>query len=83
MPKSMVIRNIEDEVMFKLRLRAARHGRSMEAEVREILRVTAAGEPGADFWERAAKLREATKGRPQTAAEALLRVARDTPEDRR
>jgi plasmid stability protein len=76
-PKSMVIRNIDDEVMIKLRLRAARHGRSMEAEVREILRVTASGEPGGDFWERAARLRAATAERVQTPAEALIRDTRD------
>lgn len=78
-PKSIVIRNLEDEVVAKIRQRAARHGRSMEAEVREILRVTAAGEPGADFWERAARLREATRARVQTPAEALLRQGRDEP----
>lgn len=73
----MVIRNIDDEVMIKLRLRAARHGRSMEAEVREILRVTASGEPGGDFWERAARLRAATAERVQTPAEVLIRDTRD------
>lgn len=73
----MVIRNIDDEVMLKLRLRAARNGRSMEAEVREILRVTASGEPGGDFWERAARLRAATAEHVQTPAEILLREARD------
>lgn len=77
MPKSMVIRNIDDEVMIKLRLRAARHGRSMEAEVREILKVTASGEPGGDFWERAARLRAATSERVQTPAEVLIRHTRD------
>jgi plasmid stability protein len=73
----MVIRNIDDEVMFRLRLRAARHGRSMEAEVREILKVMAAAEPGGDFWERAAKLRQATRETVQTPAETLLREARE------
>lgn len=33
----MTIRNLDDEVREKLRVRAAQHGRSMEAEVREIL----------------------------------------------
>jgi plasmid stability protein len=33
-----VVRKIENEVRRKLRRRAARHGRSMEEEVREILR---------------------------------------------
>ena len=33
----LTVRNIPDEVHRALRVRAARHGRSMEAEVREIL----------------------------------------------
>jgi plasmid stability protein len=33
-----VVRNIEDEVKARLQRRAARHGRSMEEEVRDILR---------------------------------------------
>lgn len=35
---SLTIRNIEDEVKASLRLRAAKHGRSMEEEARRILR---------------------------------------------
>ena len=34
----LVVRNIENEVKVRLRKRAARHGRSMEEEVRDILR---------------------------------------------
>ena len=33
----LVVRNLNDEVKAKLRRRARRHGRSMEAEIREIL----------------------------------------------
>ncbi len=33
----LTVRNISDEVHRALRLRAAQHGQSMEAEVREIL----------------------------------------------
>lgn len=33
----LTIRNLPDEVHRALRMRAARHGHSMEAEVREIL----------------------------------------------
>jgi len=33
----LTVRNISDEVHRTLRLRAAQHGHSMEAEVREIL----------------------------------------------
>lgn len=35
---SITVRKIDDEVKSRLRVRAAEHGRSMEAEVREILR---------------------------------------------
>jgi len=41
---AMSIRNLDDRVMELLRIRAARHGRSMEAEVRAIL-VDAVREP--------------------------------------
>ena len=34
---AMSIRNLDDRVLELLRIRAARHGRSMEAEVRAIL----------------------------------------------
>ena len=44
----IVVRKLEDEVKEGLRRRAARHGRSLEAEVREILRDAAVAEPGED-----------------------------------
>lgn len=34
----LLVRNIENEVKTRLQRRAARHGRSMEEEVRDILR---------------------------------------------
>ena len=53
----LVVRNLESEVKTKLQRRARRHGRSMEEEVREILRNavndnnedTASGNLGADI----------------------------------
>lgn len=35
---SITIRNLQDDVKRRLRIRAAEHGRSMEEEAREILR---------------------------------------------
>ena len=35
---SLTIRNIDDSLKARLRLRAARHGRSMEEEARQLLR---------------------------------------------
>lgn len=37
---SITVRNLDDELKQRLRVRAAANGRSMEQEVREILRVT-------------------------------------------
>lgn len=37
---TMTIRNIDDQLKQRLRVRAAQHGRSMEDEVRDILRCT-------------------------------------------
>ncbi len=36
---TMTIRNLDDDVKARLRVRAAQHGRSMEEEARSILRV--------------------------------------------
>ncbi|HEY6704894.1 MAG TPA: plasmid stabilization protein, partial [Xanthobacteraceae bacterium] len=45
---SITIRQLDDDLKQRLRLRAARHGRSMEDEARTILRHAAALEqPGA------------------------------------
>jgi plasmid stability protein len=41
---SITIRKLDDAVKSRLRVRAARHGRSMEEEVREILKAALARE---------------------------------------
>lgn len=41
----MTIRNLDDDLKALLRIRAARHGRSMEEEVRSILRTVLKAEP--------------------------------------
>ena len=38
----LIVRDLDDEVKNRLQLRAKRHGRSMEAEVRDILCAAAA-----------------------------------------
>ena len=43
----LVVRNLEAGVKLRLRRRAQRHGRSMEEEVRDILRDAAKVEPTA------------------------------------
>ena len=43
---SITIRNLDDDVKRRLRVRAAEHGRSMEEEARDILRQVV-GQPNA------------------------------------
>lgn len=45
---SLVIRNLDDRLKERLRVRAAGHGRSMEEEVRVVLRETLEAEDPAD-----------------------------------
>jgi plasmid stability protein len=47
----LVVRNLEEAVVRALRVRAARHGRSAEAEHRELLRAALLERPAADFKE--------------------------------
>ena len=77
MPGNLHVRNIDDELVLRLKRRAVRHGRSAEAEHREILKQALSAEPEASFDDLAAELRALTARRKQTPSEALLREARD------
>jgi plasmid stability protein len=50
----LLVRNVAEELVAKLRVRAALHGRSAEAEHREILRQALSEEPRPSFKEVAA-----------------------------
>lgn len=77
MPGNLSVRNLDDELISRLKRRAARHGRSAEAEHRAILRDALAHETGATFEDLAAQLRALTKGRKHTPSEQLMRDGRD------
>jgi antitoxin FitA len=76
MAGSLHVRNLDDELIARLKRRAVRHGRSAEAEHREILRQALAQEEESSFEKLAAELRELTKARKQTPSEVLLREGR-------
>jgi plasmid stability protein len=76
MAGNLHVRNLGGDLIAKLKRRAARHGRSTEAEHREILRQALAAEIEPSFDKLAADLRKLTKGRKQTPSEVLLRQAR-------
>jgi len=77
MAGNLHVRNLDDDLIARLKKRAARHGRSTEAEHREILRQALAGEIEPSFDSLAAELRKLTKSRKQTPSEILLRDGRD------
>lgn len=77
MPGNLQVRNLDDDLIVRLKRRAARHGRSTEAEHREILRQALSSEVEPFFEELAAKLREMTSRRQQTPSEELQREGRD------
>lgn len=74
---SLSVRNIDEDLVARLKRRAARHGRSAEAEMREILRQTLSAEPELSFDDLAAELRALTAGRRHTPAEQLQREGRN------
>ncbi len=77
MAGNLQVRNLDDELIGRLKRRAARHGRSTEAEHREILRQALSAEIEPNFEELAAQMRKLTSARRQTPSEHLLREGRD------
>jgi plasmid stability protein len=74
---NLSVRNLDDDLLLRLKRRAARHGRSAEAEVRDILRRTLSGEAEVDLDQLAGELRALTAGRRHTPAEDLQREGRE------
>jgi antitoxin FitA len=68
---SMTIRDIDEKLKAKLRVQAARHGRSMEDEARDILRTALSLEPA-----RAGGLVEAIRARVEPLGGVELEIAR-------
>jgi len=76
---TLTVRNLDDTLVRRLRIRAAEHGRSAEAEHREILRAALTGSPPAHRQEAADRLaafRQRTAGRGGPAASELLAESR-------
>lgn len=76
MPKNLHVRNVDDELVSRLKVRAARNGRSAEAEHRDILRQALTPERE-EFIRLAREVRALTAGRPQTPSEILQREGRE------
>ena len=79
---SLHVRNVDDDLVRRLKERASLHGRSAEAEHREILKdvldqEAQAASRKAEAWRRMDAFRKSLEGRPHTPSELLLRESRD------
>ena len=77
---TLTVRNLDDDLVKRLRVRAAEHGRSAEAAHREILRATLAGSERQAVREQAAsrlaEFRRRTAGRGSPSSAELLEESR-------
>jgi plasmid stability protein len=73
----LTVRKVDDEIIRRLKIRAAEHGRSAEAEHREILKQALLPETSAeDFWALADRLRKEGPRMPGDSAD-IIRHMRD------
>jgi plasmid stability protein len=81
---TLTVRNLNDELVKQLRITAAQHGRSAEAEHREILRTalikgetkSVSGISGAEAMQRLAEFRHQIGDRGMASTVELLRETR-------
>ena len=74
------VRQLDDDVVRRLKHRASANNRSLEGEVRNILETAVEKDVSAKldaFLARTARLQQATEGRVHTPAEVLIREDRD------
>jgi antitoxin FitA len=76
MSRNLTVRNLDDDLVARLKRRAVRHARSVEAEVCAILQQVLGNEADSRFDDLAAELRALTRGRHHTPAEKLQREGR-------
>jgi antitoxin FitA len=83
--QTLYVRNLDDGLVAELRRRAELHGRSVEAEHREILRHALATEVEPDFHTLAAALHKLTAGRTRLQSCCCTKAATngDGPNNRR
>jgi plasmid stability protein len=79
---NLTIRNLDDDVVAKLKAQAKAHHRSLEAELREILTATVDRQAREDFLARADRIAAMTPKTYQTDSTLLIREDRDTDHGR-
>lgn len=76
---NIILRDLDDELKEKLRIRASQHGQSMVAELRDIVRdaLVVTKSTRADSKKLFAELRKLSASRTDDSSTALIRQMRD------
>ncbi len=74
---TLTIRNLDGQIVERLKSRAKENGRSLEAELREILAAAARSVTLAEFRAAARRISAMTLDVPQTDSTELIREDRD------
>lgn len=74
---SLTVRNLDDDVIDRLKARARRNNRSLEAEIRLVLQRAATGGAEVDLRALAERIAAMTPDVPQTDSTELIREDRD------
>ncbi|MDE2719316.1 hypothetical protein [Candidatus Palauibacter polyketidifaciens] len=74
---NLTVRNLDDSVIARLKAQAKQNERSLEGEIRHVLKREVSGpRRAAEFFARASELAATTVGTRQTDSAALLREDR-------
>jgi plasmid stability protein len=75
----VLVRNLKERVVARLKKRAAQRGRSLQAEVKQILEDAAAEADQTDVWKKIEKFRErmVRSGKTFSDSAELIREDRD------
>jgi plasmid stability protein len=76
---SILVRDLEKDVVNQLKKAAREHGRSLQAEVKSLIHDAVLRQPITmdEFWKRAEAIRKRTRGRTKTDSVDLVREDRD------
>lgn len=77
MARSLLVRDVEEDIIALLKRRASANNRSIEAEHRAILSEVLKPQQTKSFEELSAEVRAYTANRPQTPSDVILRMSRE------
>lgn len=73
----VLVRNLRDKVVARLKERAAQRGRSLQAEVKQILEDAAAEADQTDVWKRIEEFRERMRRSGKTFSDSAELIRED------